>query len=59
MERGLDRAIGARYNNVTVEAMGMINTGNAVTAIDKLVFQSAKYTLEDFCDRGKKRFFRL
>lgn len=53
VEKGLDRAIGAKYNTVTVEAMGMINVGNAITAIDKLVFREKKYTLEQFIDGAK------
>jgi len=47
---GRDRAIGAKYNCVTVEAMAMINTGNAIAAIDTLVFREKKYTLEQFAE---------
>ncbi len=45
---GKDRAVGARYNNVTVEMMGLVNTVNALIALDTLVFRDKKYTVGDF-----------
>lgn len=45
---GKDRATGARYNHVTVETMGLVNTVNALLALDTLVFKSQKYTAGDF-----------
>ena len=41
-----DRANGAIYNTVTVETLGLINTCDAISAINELVFCRKKYTLE-------------
>ncbi len=56
IKTGIDRAVGARFNNVTVEAMGMINTGNAIHAIDCLVFQQKKYTIEELVQAAKMNY---
>jgi len=56
IEKGMDRAIGAKYKNVTVEAMGMINTGNAITAIDTLIFHKKKYSSYDIINGAKNDF---
>ena len=45
VERRQDRAIGARYNTVTVETMGLVNTLNAITAVGRLVFEEKRYTV--------------
>ncbi len=45
IKSGLDRAIGAKYNTETIETMALVNTANAIVAIDDLVFQNKKYTL--------------
>ena len=41
-----DRANGAVYNTVTVETLGLINTCDAISAINELVFCRKKYTLD-------------
>ncbi|MBE5780658.1 MAG: DUF3029 family protein [Clostridiales bacterium] len=48
VESGRDRAIGATYNTVTVETMGLINVCDALMAIKQLVYDSGRYTLKDF-----------
>ena len=48
-----DRAMGARYNTVTVETMGVINTCDALLAIRELVFEQKKYTLAEFVAAAK------
>lgn len=40
-----DRLRGARYHNVTVECMGMVNASDALFAVDKLALREKKYTL--------------
>ncbi len=47
IERHCDRISGAPYHNVTVECMGMINAADGIFAIDKLVFDAKKYTLDE------------
>ena len=47
IEVGLDRALGAKYNTETVETMALVNTANAISAIDTLVFREGKYTVEE------------
>lgn len=42
-----DRSVGAMYNTVTVETMGLVNTCDALEAIRELVFEQKKYTLEE------------
>lgn len=56
IERGLDRAIGAFYNTITVECMGTINTGDAIRAIEQLVFQQHAYTLPQLMEAVKTNF---
>lgn len=43
-----DRLLAARYHNITVECMGMINAADGICAVDHLVFQKKKYTVEQF-----------
>ncbi len=38
---------GAKYHNVTVLAMGFAHAADAMSAIEKLVFQEHKYTLDE------------
>lgn len=47
IEKHCDRISGARYHNVTVECFGMINAADGICAIDKLVFNERKYTLDE------------
>ena len=47
IEKGCDRISGARYHNVTVECMGMINCADGIYAIDEWVFRRKKYTLQE------------
>jgi len=56
IESGLDRAVGAKYQNVTVEAMGLVNTANAITAMEALVFDAKKYSLADFAAAASSDF---
>ncbi len=51
-----DRAMGARYNTVTVETMGLINTCDALLAIRELVFEQKKYTLAEFAAAAKVNY---
>lgn len=48
LETGKDRGAGAKYHAVVCECHGLVNTGDALAAIDTLVFQKKKYTLSDF-----------
>ena len=56
MERGLDRAVGAEYNTVTVEMMGFINTCDALEAVKELVYEQKKYTLKELCDAASANY---
>ena len=56
VESGLDRAIGARYNTETIETMALVNTANAICAIDKLVFKQKKYTLQNYVLATKRSY---
>lgn len=56
IEKHCDRISGAKYHNVTVECMGMINVSDGVCAIDKLVFKDKKYTLAVLCDAIRNNF---
>ena len=56
IDSGLDRAIGAKYNTVTIECMGFINTCDAIEAICSLVFDSKKYTIEQILEAVKLNF---
>jgi len=53
---GCDRIKGARYHNVTVECMGMINTADGLYAIDRLVYREKKYTLDEINQAVKADF---
>ena len=56
VERGLDRAVGARYNTETVETMALVNTANAIAAIDTLVFREKKYTLTEIVHAARANY---
>ncbi len=56
IESGLDRAIAATYNTVTVEGMGMINACDAIEAICSLVFDKKKYTIEQIAEAAKSNY---
>ena len=56
MEKRLDRAVGAEYNTVTVEAMGMVNTCDALEAIRKLVFEQRKYTVGELLEAARRNY---
>ena len=47
VESGKDRAVGAKYNAVTVETMGLVNTCNAIQAVCELVFEKKQYTVDE------------
>ena len=54
--RGLDRALGAKYNTETVETMALVNTANAIHAIDTLVFKKKKYSLSEIVSAARADF---
>jgi len=56
IEKGVDRALGAKYNTETVETIALINTGNAICAINTLVFEQKKYTLKNYIEATKADF---
>lgn len=56
IESGLDRAIGATYDTVTVEGMGMINACDAIEAICELVFDRKKYTIGQMLEAAKRNY---
>lgn len=56
IESGLDRAIGATYDTVTVEGMGMINACDAIEAICELVFDKKKYTVDQLVSAAKRNY---
>jgi len=51
-----DRATCAKYDTVTVETMGLINTCDAIEAICELVFDQKKYTLAQLVEATKRNF---
>ncbi len=56
IENHCDRISGAKYHNVTVECMGMINVSDGIYAVDKLVFKDKKYTLNQLTEAVKNNF---
>jgi formate C-acetyltransferase len=56
IEKRCDRISGAKYHNVTVECMGMINVSDGICAIDNLVFKNKKYSLEELSEAVKNNF---
>ncbi len=56
IEKHCDRISGAKYHNVTVECMGMVNVSDGICAVDKLVFKDKKYTLEEMSAAVKNNF---
>jgi pyruvate-formate lyase len=57
VERGLDRAGGgARYHVVTVEAMGLVNVADALTAVRRLVDEQGRYTLAEIVAAAREDF---
>lgn len=56
IEKRCDRISGAKYHNVTVECMGMINVSDGICAIDNLVFKNKKYSLEKLSEAVKTNF---
>lgn len=56
IEKHCDRISGAKYQNVTVECMGLINVSDGICAIDKLVFREKKYTLNMLCEAVRNNF---
>lgn len=52
--KGCDRWDGgATYHDVTVESFAFANGADAISAIEKLVFQEKKYTIQQFVDAAK------
>ena len=56
IEKRGDRAFFAKYDTVTIETMGLINTCDALQAIKKLVFKTGKYTLSELVNATKNNF---
>ena len=56
IEKHLDRMSGAKYHNVTIECMGMVNASDGIGAIDRLVFDEKKYTIEQINEAVKNNF---
>lgn len=56
IEKRCDRISGAKYHDVTVECMGMINVADGIYAVDKLVFREKKYTLDEINEAVKNNF---
>ena len=57
IKRGKDRWDGgARYHNLIIEMMGFANTSDAITAIDRLVFEQGKYTIDDFIKAAQANY---
>lgn len=56
IRRGLDRALGAKYNTETVETVALVNTANAILAIDTLVFKKKKYSVSDIVCAARASF---
>ena len=53
LQKRQDRSVGAKYNTVTVETMGLVNTFDALIAIKELVFDKKQYTLQEFVQAAK------
>lgn len=51
-----DRATKAKYNTVTVETMGLINTCDSLAAIKELVMDKKKYTLKELITAAKMNY---
>ncbi|MDR1272618.1 MAG: hypothetical protein LBK04_06515 [Clostridiales Family XIII bacterium] len=47
---------GARYHNVTVLAMGFAHAADAITAINRLVFEEKKYSLQEITSAAKRNY---
>jgi len=56
IERGADRAVAAVYNTETVEMFALVDTGNAIAAIEELVFRKQKYTLAQLVDAAARNY---
>lgn len=56
IEKRCDRISGVKYHNVTFECMGMVNVGDGICAIDRLVFKDKKYTIAEMNEAVKNNF---
>lgn len=56
IEKGCDRMWGAPYRTTIVETFGLVNTANAMTAMDQLVFHNHQYTLDQWLDATRHDF---
>ena len=56
VEKRRDRSVGAKYQTVTVETMGFVNTCDAIEVICELVFDQKKYTLEQLIAAARDDF---
>ncbi|MBQ7822403.1 MAG: DUF3029 family protein [Clostridia bacterium] len=56
IEKRGDRATVAKYDTVTVETLGLINTCDAIEAICELVFKQKKYTVSELVKAAKNNF---
>ena len=51
-----DRLTAANYHNITIECMGMINVADGICAINKLVFEQGKYTIDQINEAVRTDF---
>ena len=56
IDRRCDRISGADYHNVTVECMGLADAADALCAVDRLVFQSGRFTLSQLSEAVRADF---
>lgn len=56
IENRADRAVAATYDTVTLEFMGLVNTCDAICAIDTLVFEKKQYTLTQLMEAARADF---
>lgn len=56
IERHCDRISGAKYHNVTIECMGMVNAADGIYALNELVFNTNMHSLNEINDAVKNDF---
>jgi formate C-acetyltransferase len=57
IERGRDRLLGGcRYHTVIVEAFGLVNAADALTAVRELAFEQSRFALEEMVEAAKRDF---
>ena len=56
IQKRCDRISGARYHNVTVECIGLVNAADGIAAIDQLIFKEKRYSLSALRDALRADF---